>query len=67
MTSQPETRFKCDRCPTEVSVVVQNTPNRMLPPDDWLTMRFNEDTAAPATHLCPVCAMVFWNYMKQIT
>src|SRR3954468_22895497 len=56
MSMQPETRFRCDRCPTEINVVMQNTPSRGLPPEGWLTARFDEDASRPLTHFCPSCA-----------
>jgi len=64
MTAQPETRFKCDRCTVEINVVLANTPARMLPPEGWMTLRLDDLTTTPPTHLCPGCTEVFEHFMS---
>jgi hypothetical protein len=66
MTQQPETRFICDRCKTEISVPMNDQPakDHGKAPGDWVVLHINSVTV-PAHHLCPECGPLFFAYLEK--
>lgn len=67
MTMQQETRFRCDRCRTEISVPMNDQPalERGKPPSEWRTLWIGANTNPP-THLCPECGPLFESLMHGL-
>lgn len=67
MTQQQETRFRCDRCGTDISVPLNEQPalQRGQPPADWLALHYISGPTGPATHLCPSCKPMFFDFMGE--
>lgn len=64
MTTQQETRFRCDRCHDEVNVALNDQPalERGKPPEGWATLLIGSNTVPPS-HLCPSCNSAFGQFM----
>jgi len=65
MTINPEMKFHCDRCASEVNISINDQPaqDRNKPPEGWAALWLG-DTIKPATHLCPACRDVFDKFMS---
>ena len=65
MTIQPEMKFHCDRCATEVYLSLNDQPAqaRERPPEGWLALWLG-NTLSPAAHICPSCRVGFDKFMS---
>jgi hypothetical protein len=66
MTQTPQMLFRCDRCFTELPILLNDQPaqNRAKPPTGWLQLHV-ADVTAPAWHLCPGCREHFDGLMRE--